>query len=654
MRRRRLILMGLCLLACVGVLSAAGLGPTAEFGPDTIKISSEKKGVRIEVVLPDHPGLVQANLEYWNGKIFAEPEKIKTNRCYPLKPGQKSLMVELEDDPRIELNKHFMDFVLYFHFRFQDEAGQIIDTPQMVYYLRRVWYVQPGGAITFFAQRRNAFWDKLPDIAKTVTDTVDEIYGLKQKKVFVLLYKNAHNMQHDTGMPGWAAALFWYNIWMRDYNTEARFVAELGHEYTHYLQYENEARMPLFFMEGMSDYTYYRLAPQEEPDLGLYRTLMAEDKYLTPEQMYFGYPKEKRVIPSFYRQSYLFVRHIAEKLGHRKFQAFIAGLSTKSLEQMLADTPELAKMGVHGIWAQIRDQVYIAKPRPRFKLGDDKYPEHLVKIQDGWQDSWGLSFATDAKQVAVGQYIKDKKQQITGKRLDLVEVASGKVLQSVGFNINEAHGLRWSPADARDFLTFVSREDGDKIGVYRWGGRKLKLLGQKGYNIQDARWSPEGDRIAFCSDHSGGSELYLMNPDGTKETRITNNIGYISAFDWLPTGDGFLAVVDAGAKDKLVRLQAPDYQVEVIQTTGLIRLGIPQVGPDGRIALIAHSADYLDADLILLDPKSGQVKPLTNGAKIGFVRWRADGGGLIFGNQEDEQTVLLEYLIKEEPINLGG
>jgi len=649
MRLRRGVFSVLCLLLLAGsaVLATGGLSPQLELGPETVKISAEKKGIRLELALPDQPGLVQANLEYWHGKIFAEPEKVKTNRSYILQPGQKTLAITLDDDPRIELNKHFMDFVLYFHFRFQDRTGRVIDTPQMVYYLRRVWYVQPGGVMTFFAQRRNVFWDKLPGIAQTITDTVNELYGLKQKKVFVLLYKNAYDMQYDTGMPEWAAALFWYNIWMRDYNTEARFLAELGHEYTHYLQYENQSRLPLFFMEGMSDYTYYHLAPQEAPDLSLYRTLMVEDKFLSPEQMYAGYPTENRLIAGFYRQSYLFVRHIAEKLGPEKFKAFIAGLSSKSLEQVIAETPELAKMGVYGIWAEIRDRVYTASPRPRFKPERGKYAAPVVKLNDGWQDLWGLALSSDASQVALGQYVKDKKGRITGKRLNILELGSGKVLRSVDFKIKEATGLRWSPSDPKAFLTFVTKEDGDKVGVYWWGQRQLKLLGGKGYNIQDARWSPQGDRIAFCSDHSGSSALYVVNPDGTQEEQIIGDIGYISFFDWLPSGDGFLVVADFGTKDQLLRLQGPDYRPEVIETSSLLRLAYPQLGPGGKIALIAYSHDYYDADLVLLDPKGGGYKRLTEGARASLVKWQADGGGLIFGNQEDDGLVMLNCPLQD-------
>jgi len=44
-------------------------------------------------------------------------------------------------------------------------------------------------------------------------------------------------------------------------------------------------------------------------------------------------------------------------------------------------------------------------------------------------------------------------------------------------------------------------------------------------------WSPIGAKIVFESYRDGDAEIYTMNPDGTGQTRVTNN----PASDWLPT-----------------------------------------------------------------------------------------------------------------------
>ena len=38
-------------------------------------------------------------------------------------------------------------------------------------------------------------------------------------------------------------------------------------------------------------------------------------------------------------------------------------------------------------------------------------------------------------------------------------------------------------------------------------------------------WSPDGSKIAFTSDSDGDYEVYVMNADGSAQTRLTNSPG---------------------------------------------------------------------------------------------------------------------------------
>ncbi len=44
-------------------------------------------------------------------------------------------------------------------------------------------------------------------------------------------------------------------------------------------------------------------------------------------------------------------------------------------------------------------------------------------------------------------------------------------------------------------------------------------------------WSPDGRRIAFSSDRDGNWDIYVMNADGSGQTRLTDNEGW----DLLPS-----------------------------------------------------------------------------------------------------------------------
>ena len=41
--------------------------------------------------------------------------------------------------------------------------------------------------------------------------------------------------------------------------------------------------------------------------------------------------------------------------------------------------------------------------------------------------------------------------------------------------------------------------------------------------IRDPSWSPDGSQIAFTSNRDGNVEIYVMNDDGSGQTRLTNN-----------------------------------------------------------------------------------------------------------------------------------
>ena len=50
-------------------------------------------------------------------------------------------------------------------------------------------------------------------------------------------------------------------------------------------------------------------------------------------------------------------------------------------------------------------------------------------------------------------------------------------------------------------------------------------------------WSPNSDRIVYCSDEGGTEDLWLMSPDGTNRTRLTRDAAIERKPAWSPAGD---------------------------------------------------------------------------------------------------------------------
>ena len=63
-------------------------------------------------------------------------------------------------------------------------------------------------------------------------------------------------------------------------------------------------------------------------------------------------------------------------------------------------------------------------------------------------------------------------------------------------------------------------------------------------------WSPDGTKIAFQSNRDGNFEIYVMNADGSGQTRLTTNEANDVHPDWSPSGDRlvFLSFRDGGSE----------------------------------------------------------------------------------------------------------
>ena len=48
----------------------------------------------------------------------------------------------------------------------------------------------------------------------------------------------------------------------------------------------------------------------------------------------------------------------------------------------------------------------------------------------------------------------------------------------------------------------------------------------------DPAWSPDGSHIAFTSNRDRNFEIYVMNSDGSGQTRLTNNDAWEGSASW--------------------------------------------------------------------------------------------------------------------------
>src|SRR3546814_2040299 len=68
------------------------------------------------------------------------------------------------------------------------------------------------------------------------------------------------------------------------------------------------------------------------------------------------------------------------------------------------------------------------------------------------------------------------------------------------------------------------------------GGTPVRLTTTPGIDVGGS-FSPDGRKIVFESDRSGGQQIYVMNIDGSNQQRISFGGGRAATPEWSPRGD---------------------------------------------------------------------------------------------------------------------
>jgi Tol biopolymer transport system component len=111
------------------------------------------------------------------------------------------------------------------------------------------------------------------------------------------------------------------------------------------------------------------------------------------------------------------------------------------------------------------------------------------------------------------------------------------------------------------------------------------------FNDIDPVWSPDGLKIAFSSDRTGASTIWIMNPDGSGQTQLTT---------------------DATAND---------FQ--------------PAWSPDGKKIAFTRLVGSGDTDIYVVDAVPGSIPTLVGGFKGAidrYPRWSANGNLIMFSS----------------------
>jgi Tol biopolymer transport system component len=197
---------------------------------------------------------------------------------------------------------------------------------------------------------------------------------------------------------------------------------------------------------------------------------------------------------------------------------------------------------------------------------------------------------------------------------------------------------------------FGTAASGDIFAMPSFGLPQAQLTEVRPDDGQSA-WSPDGRRIAFKSRRNGNNELYVMNADGSDETRLTNSFRVSEGQPfWSPDGKRLLY---RKTPDNPIVQDADIWQIDVDPANPnprpvLERPGderYPSYSPDGTKIVFRGDHDLVDhsgdEELYLMNADGTNIVQLTSNAVFDSApAFSPDGTKLAFESARDSGNAL--------------
>jgi TolB protein len=204
----------------------------------------------------------------------------------------------------------------------------------------------------------------------------------------------------------------------------------------------------------------------------------------------------------------------------------------------------------------------------------------------------------------------------------------------------EVEGPVWSPDGTR--LAFAAKSGGTPgVFVVRSDGTRLGRLAEG----QSPSWSPDGTRIAYAARQNGAEEIFVTRLDSPGPQRLTAHAGRDITPLWAPDG---ARIAFASGRGESSRLQGFEYgsEIYIMNVDGssvrpltanngcglasesegkLNSLGQAAWTPDGRRLLYRGGVCKMDCKVCVIDLGTGRVSPLVNERMIRGFALSPDG-----------------------------
>ena len=191
----------------------------------------------------------------------------------------------------------------------------------------------------------------------------------------------------------------------------------------------------------------------------------------------------------------------------------------------------------------------------------------------------------------------------------------------------------WSP-DGQTIAFSLTRRDTSKwtIAVIDATGGDPRMLTDGGGNDILDSWSPDGTRLLFHSDRTGRPQVFVMNADGSGQTRLTN-VGDNWGGAWSPRGDTIAFASSRGGRLQIYTMDSTGRgQRRLMSSTGDDWL--PAWSPDGGRLTFNSNRDDGQAQIYVANADGSRP---TNALRTSSLlldswtpRWSPDGRFILY------------------------
>jgi len=355
---------------------------------------------------------------------------------------------------------------------------------------------------------------------------------------------------------------------------------------------------------------------------------------------------------------------LSEKNREVVYDFYILGYSRAQISQRLNIPESTVKSRLDEARNQLRKEfaTMVAMSRIQEKFA----PEHFIQNVMNRVGSLSAPVPKGSIIETIGRLFPTNVRPIIGRAL-LITMMIG-VISIIGNLLLSGNGVQKGnpifggigrrnvkPAQLENTkISFFSTRDGNQeIYMMNPDGTNQTRLTNNLANESDTSWSPDGTKIAFTSYRDGNGEIYVMNSDGTNQVNLTNNpaLDYYPA--WSPDG-ARIAFVSTRDGNHEIYLMNPDGTNPVNLTNHAALDYAPAWSPDGMKITFVSERDDSNGEIYVMNQDGTNVTRLTNNTALDYdPSWSPDGTKIAFmSNRSGNDEVYVMNSDGTNPVNL--